>query len=140
MAPPDLAVSSALPAGMGTVGAGLPAAHRFTQLCVEVIGGYRPIHQLRALTCPAAFESVAAQLARPGAAWGRQPRRPAQRVEQPVRQPPDRLRLRRVRTCQARTNAIEAAAVLSRGDRAWALAIRLERRDVAWLCTHLQVV
>jgi hypothetical protein len=52
----------------------------------------------------------------------------------------ERIRLRRMRVAEPRDGAVEAVAVLGRAGRAWALALRLERREGAWLCTHAEVV
>jgi hypothetical protein len=51
-----------------------------------------------------------------------------------------RLRLRRLRVGEPSDGVVEAAAVVGRAERAWALALRLERRDNVWLCTDLCVV
>jgi hypothetical protein len=51
-----------------------------------------------------------------------------------------RISLRRIRVAEPREGAVEAVAVLSRAERTWALALRLECRDGNWLCTHVEVV
>jgi hypothetical protein len=52
----------------------------------------------------------------------------------------DRIRLRHLRVGEPRDGAVEAVAVLGRAGRSWALALRLEQREGAWLCTHVEVV
>jgi hypothetical protein len=52
----------------------------------------------------------------------------------------ERIRLRHMRVAEPRDGAVEAVAVLGRAGRTWALALRLECRDGAWLCTHAEVV
>jgi hypothetical protein len=51
-----------------------------------------------------------------------------------------RISLRRIRVAEPRDGAVEAVAVLSRAERTWALALRLECREGSWLCTHVEVV
>ncbi len=51
-----------------------------------------------------------------------------------------RISLRRMRVAEPRDGAVEAVAVLSRAERTWALALRLECREGTWLCTHVEVV
>jgi hypothetical protein len=102
-----------------------------------VLGGFRPISHLRPLTCPIEFEAVAAQLARAAGGGRSAATRPASGV---VRAVADRTRLRHLRICEPRHGVVEAAAVLSQGERAWAMTLRLELRAGTWICTHLQVV
>ncbi|MFC4148194.1 Rv3235 family protein [Micromonospora mangrovi] len=107
------------------------AAHRFTRTCLEILNGYRPPGQLRPLTDPGNVTEVAAELAR------------AARRVGPVRRRATRpsVQLRRLRVCEPRTGAVEAAVVLSAtGGGTWAMALRLEHRRGSWLCTTLQVL
>jgi Family of unknown function (DUF6459) len=107
---------------------------RYLDLCLEVLGGYRPLTHLRALTEPARFDEVAAQLGR----LGRSPlTRPGSGL---VRMGADRPRLRHLRVCEIRDGVVEAAAVLGRGEQVRALTLRLEQKAGAWLCTHLEVL
>jgi hypothetical protein len=141
-------------------GTGGQAAYRYVGLCVEVLEGFRPASHLRRLTLAAAFDAVTQQLARPAARTGHQSSeapvsggtvtRPGPRAGTGAPRgatgrsgggkAPDRLRLRRLWIGEPSEGVVEAAAVLGRADRAWALALRLERRDDMWLCTDLQVV
>ena len=141
------------PAPAGPVGGSPPragtggqAAYRYVGLCLEVLDGFRPATHLRRLTVAASFESVLEQLARPAARTGH----PSSAGPSPAgravpggalrRTGGDRLRLRRLWVGEPSNGVVEAAAVLGRADRAWALALRLERREETWLCTDLQVV
>jgi len=128
-------------------GTGGQAAYRYVGLCLEVLEGYRPATHLRRLTLAAAFESVLDQLSRPAARTGHPSsggpapqatggRPTAGRADRGA----DRLRLRRLWVGEPSDGVVEAAAVVGRADRAWALALRLERRGDQWLCIDLQVV
>jgi len=46
----------------------------------------------------------------------------------------------RVRLCEPRPGAIEAAAALLTADRSWALALRLELHHDAWCATTLRLI
>jgi hypothetical protein len=106
-------------------------AHRFVTMCLEVLNGYRPPGQLRPLAAPGQATVVAEQLAR-GAARSGPVRR---RSTRPV------VRLRRLRLCQPRESAVEAAAVFGTSTgRSWAMALRLEQQGSTWLCTTIQVL
>jgi hypothetical protein len=117
------------------------AAHRtvrgYLDRALEVVDGFRPVGHLRALTDPGQFDDVAGQLSRLRGGRPAPPTRPTSGV---VRMGVDRVRLRHLRVCEVRDGVLEAAAVLVRGDRVRALALRLERRSRTWLCTYLQVL
>jgi hypothetical protein len=136
-------------------GTGGQAAYRYVGLCLEVLEGFRPASHLRRVTLAAAFDTVLHQLARPAARAGHPSSagpvpgavsRPAGRTGTrgtaggTRRTGADRLRLRRLWIGEPSEGVVEAAAVLGRADRAWALALRFERHDDTWLCTDLQVV
>ncbi|MEH1097756.1 Rv3235 family protein [Micromonospora sp. CPCC 205561] len=107
------------------------AAHRFVCTCVEVLNGYRPPGQLRPLLDPARAAGLLPELARATARSG------------PVRRRSTRptVRLRRLRVCEPRSAVVEAAAVLAGpAGHSWAMALRLEHRRGAWLCTALRVL
>jgi hypothetical protein len=104
---------------------------------LEVVDGFRPLGHLRALTDPGQFDDVAGQLSRLRAGRAALPTRPASGV---VRVGVERVRVRHLRVCEVRDGVLEAAAVLVRGDRVRALALRMERRSGTWLCAHLQVL
>jgi hypothetical protein len=107
---------------------------RYLDLVLEVLGGFRPIGHLRALTARSSFDAVALQLARLG---GPSVLRPGSGL---VRVTGDRIRLRHLRICEVRDGAVEAAAVLVRGESVRAMTLRLERDGDLWLCTHLHVL
>ncbi|MBO0867896.1 MAG: hypothetical protein J2P15_04970 [Micromonosporaceae bacterium] len=104
------------------------AAHRYLSLCVEVLGGFRPPAHLRAMTAAEAYSQVIAQL---------QLRQPGQAAARPAA---ERVVLRHMRVFEPVDGAAEVAAVLSRGDRVWAMALRLERSPFGWLCRQLWVL
>jgi hypothetical protein len=99
----------------------------FLSLCLEVLNGFRPVTHLRPLTAPTEFSAVTEQV---GRALDRIPRGSGR----------PRVRLRELRVCEPLPGIAELAAVLGHGDRAWAMALRLERRPTGWLCTFAQVV
>ncbi|WP_432903599.1 Rv3235 family protein [Micromonospora matsumotoense] len=106
------------------------AAHRFVGTCLEILNGYRPPGQIRALVEPGRTVEVTEQLAR---AASRTP---------PVRRRSTRpaVHLRRMRVYEPRPAAVEVAAVVTASGRTWAMALRLEQRRGSWLCTTLQVI
>ncbi|WP_433531611.1 Rv3235 family protein [Micromonospora sp. CA-263727] len=106
-------------------------AHRFVASCLEVFNGFRPPVQLRRQLDPARSAQLLPELAR------------ATARNSPTRRRSTRpgLRLRRLRVCEPRPAAIEAAAVLSgTAGSSWAMALRLEHRRGNWLCTDLRVL
>ncbi|WP_422738438.1 Rv3235 family protein [Micromonospora sp. WMMD729] len=107
------------------------AAHRFVGTCLEVVNGYRSPAQVRPLLDPARAVELLTELARATGRAG-----PARRrATRPA------LRLLRLRVCEPREAAVEAAAVVSGpGGRSWAMALRLEHRRGRWLCTALHVL
>jgi hypothetical protein len=126
------------------------AAHRYLALCLEVLGGFRPLAHLRVLTSAAAFDQIAAQLTRPRAtgqtasrartplpAPGEGTLRPTARL---VPAAGDRVTLRQLLVCEPIAGVAEVAAVLGRAGRVWAMALRLERHHGVWLCIHLEVL
>lgn len=116
-------------------------AHRtvrgYLDRALEVVDGFRPVGHLRARTDPGQFDDVTGHLSRLRSGRPAMPTRPTSGV---VRVGVDRVRLRHLRVCEVRDGVLEAAAVLVRGDRVRALALRLEWRSGTWLCTHLQVL
>ncbi|WP_433537151.1 Rv3235 family protein [Micromonospora sp. CA-249363] len=107
------------------------AAHRFVGTCLEVVNGYRLPAQVRPLLDPGRATDLLTELARATGRAG-----PARRrATRPA------LRLSRLRVCEPREAAVEAAAVVSGpGGRSWAMAVRLEHRRGRWLCTALHVL
>ncbi|RKN38074.1 Rv3235 family protein [Micromonospora endolithica] len=106
------------------------AAHRFVGTCLEVLNGYRPPGQLRPMLDPTRAADLLPELSRANARSG------------PTRRRSTRpgIHLRRLRVCEPRPAAVEAAAILTSAGRTWAMALRLEHRRGTWLCTALQVL
>ena len=114
------------------------AVRRFVHLCVEVLNGYRPAAHLRRLSAPAEAADVVAQglagarwvaqLRAGGRAGSRRPRRVA-----PVA-------VLRLRLCEPRPGAVEAAVALVTGERTWAMALRLELHRQSWCATALRLI
>jgi len=96
------------------------AAHRYLMLCLEVLGGFRPLAHLRAFSSAAAFHQITVQVARSRQAG--------------------RVRLREVLVCEPSAGVAEVAAVLGRAGQVWAMALRLERHHGTWVCIHLEVL
>lgn len=115
------------------------AVRRFVAMCVEVLNGYRPAAHLRRLTQPREAATVVAQGVA-GARWVSQARlaRTAGRAPRPRRPAP--AAVIRLQLCEPREGAVEAAAVLMIGDRAHAMALRLEAQDDSWLATTLRLI
>jgi hypothetical protein len=115
------------------------AVRRFVSACVEVLNGYRPAVHLRRLSLPVEAARIVAQ----GAAG-------AQRVAEVRRAVPGRVVPRarrpapvavlRLRVCQPRPGAAEASVVLVTGERAWAMALRLELHEQSWMATTLRLI
>jgi hypothetical protein len=91
---------------------------------VEVEAGRRPFAQAAELLSPALRTRIVARLHRQRAA-GRATNQPGLRV------------VRNVRLWQVRDDAYEAVAVVDRGTRTTALAMRLERHHGRWRITEL---
>ena len=128
------------------------ATRLFVATCVEVFGGFRPIAQLRPLCVPDRFESIASRRLRPGArATGRgygatrtsiiagQDGPPRAGRVAPTG-PGERVMVRRVQVCDVLNGVAEIAVVMSRREKVWALALRMELVGGRWLCCHLEVV
>jgi hypothetical protein len=118
-------------------------------MCVEVLGGFRPVAQLRPYCAPERFESIVNRLLRPaGAALGRghgatRASVIAQhaRAGRPARAAPqDRVLVRHVQICDVRSGVAELAVVMSRHGKSWAMAIRIERYRDRWQCMHMEVL
>ena len=114
------------------------AVRRFVHMCVEVLNGYRPAAHLRRLSLPKEAADVVAQ-ATAGtsrvAQMRRSPRTPGRRAHQPGPAAVIRLRL-----CEPRPGAVEAAVLLVTGERTWAMALRLEMHQQNWCATTLRLI
>ncbi|MBG0563112.1 hypothetical protein I4J89_16810 [Actinoplanes sp. NEAU-A11] len=114
------------------------AVRRFVHLCVEVLNGYRPAAHLRRLALPAEAADVVAEglagarrvaeLRNASRAAGRRTRRPV-----PVA-------VLRLRLCEPRPGAVEAAVALVTGERTWAMALRMELHQQSWAATTLRLI
>ncbi|WP_233413881.1 Rv3235 family protein [Nucisporomicrobium flavum] len=113
------------------------AVRRFVSSCVEVLNGYRPAAHLRRLAQPREAAAVVAQGVT-AAHRVAEARRGTGRPSRSHRPAP--AAVVKVSLCEPRAGAVEAAAVLVIGDRSWALALRLELHDDAWLATVLRLI
>ena len=95
--------------------------------------GARPVTQLRRWLTDEVYDQLRRSTApRTGRVADRR------RRYAPARSP--RVVLRAVRTCEVADGLVEACAVVDDGQRAWALALRLEGADGRWRCTTLEWV
>jgi Family of unknown function (DUF6459) len=113
------------------------AVHRFVRICVEVLNGHRPPAHLRPLALPTEAAAVLAQ-AQSGARRVADLRRQATGRRPPRRPPP--VAVVRLRLCEPRPGAVEAAVALVTGERTWAMALRLERHRESWSATALRLI
>jgi hypothetical protein len=115
------------------------AVRRFVRMCVEVLNGYRPATHLRRLTLPREAPGVVAQ----GVAGARRVaelrRAVARAADRRVRRPGP-VGVLRLRLCEPRPGAVEAAVLLVTGERTWAMALRLELHQQAWAATALRLI
>jgi hypothetical protein len=115
------------------------AVHRFVRLCVEVFNGHRPPHHLRHVSRPSDAAGVVAQAQsaiKRIAAHRKATRSP---TRHPPRRPPP-VAVIRLRLCEPRSGAVEAAVALVTGDRTWALALRMEQHQESWSATTLRLI
>jgi hypothetical protein len=102
-------------------------AGRLACAVVEVLAGERPATQLLRWTTDDVYDVVARRARRAGregklTAFGR-----------------PKPTVRSVRVCEPAEGVVEASAVVGRGDRFSAVALRLERIDGRWRCTALEM-
>jgi hypothetical protein len=102
-------------------------AGRLACAVVEVLAGERPATQLLRWTTDEVYDVVARRARRAGrhgklVAFGR---------HKPT--------VRSVRICEPAEGVVEACAVVGRGERFSAVALRLERVDGRWRCTALEM-
>ena len=115
------------------------AVRRFVSTCVEVLNGYRPAAHLRRLSQPREAATVVAQgLAGARRVTEARQARTGGRAPRPRRSAP--AAVVRLRLCEPREGAVEAAAILLIGDRTHAMALRLERHDESWQATALRLI
>ena len=138
--PPPPVQPAAASVVAGASGDAKLAVRRFVGMCVEVLNGYRPAAHLRRLSLPGEAAGVVAQ-----AVLGA--RRVAEARRALDRRPTDRRGRRvapvgvlRLRLCEPRTGAVEAAVLLVTGDRTWAMALRLELHQQTWAATTLRLI
>ena len=120
------------------------AVRRFVHMCVEVLNGYRPPAHLRRLALPKEAAAVVAQAVAgtsrvAGSCAGRSASTPRARPATATGDRPGPVAVIRLRLCEPRPGAVEAAVLLVTGDRTWAMALRLELHQQAWCATTLTV-
>jgi hypothetical protein len=98
-------------------------AARFAQAIVEVLAGDRPVSQLVRWTTTAVYDDLAALVVGPGAV----PTSAARGI------------VRSVHVSEPVDGVAEVAALVRRGARSTALALRLEGLDGRWQCTALEL-
>jgi hypothetical protein len=98
-------------------------AARIAQAVVEVLAGDRPASQLVRWTAVDVYDGI---------------RRRA-RTRRPQGGQPPRAAVRSVRVCEPADGVVEACAVVRRGGRYHAVALRLQGLDGRWQCTALQL-
>jgi hypothetical protein len=54
--------------------------------------------------------------------------------------PGDRISIRKIQICEPFEGVAEVAVVLTRQERVWAMALRLEEREGRWVCAALDVL
>lgn len=100
---------------------------RLVQALSEASAGERPLHQLSPFFSRPVYHRLerhfAATLRGTGAQAG----------------PDNKANVRSVHVCEPSDGVAEVAAVVRRGARMAAIALRLEGRDGRWLCTALQI-
>jgi hypothetical protein len=131
------------------------AVRRFVRMCVEVLNGYRPAAHLRCLALPRDAAAVVAQAVagtsrvadiRHSQSSRRTPGgRPVSQIvgsRQIMRRDrrPGPVGVIRLRTCEPRPGAVEAAVLLVTGDRTWAMALRMELHAQTWCATTLRLI
>lgn len=126
------------PVVAGASGEAKLAVRRFVHMCVEVLNGYRPPAHLRRLALPKEAADVVAQ-AVAGTSRVAQMRRPHRSPGRRTHQPGP-VAVIRLRLCEPRPGAVEAAVLLVTGERTWAMALRLEVHQQNWCATTLRLI
>jgi hypothetical protein len=114
------------------------AVRRFVAMCVEVLNGYRPAAHLRRLALPMEAAGVVAQGVS-GARRVAELRRAARGGSRRAMRPGP-VAVLRIRLCEPRPGAVEAAVLLITGERTWAMAVRLELHQQDWAATVLRLI
>ena len=115
------------------------AVYRFVRTCVEVLNGYRPAAHMRRLAVPTEAAAIVAQLM----ATTHRVTEMRRRLQSPAKRVSHRplpVAVVRLRLCEPRPGAVEAAFALVLGDRTWAMALRMEQHQQAWSATTLRLV
>ena len=115
------------------------AVRRFVQLCLEVLNGYRPPAHLRRLALPGEAAGVVAQ----GVVGAQRVAALRKAAQPPGRRPPRRpppVAVLRLRLCEPRPGAVEAAVALVMEERTWAMAFRMELHHQSWSATTLRLI
>jgi hypothetical protein len=108
-------------------------------MCVEVLNGYRPAAHLRRLALPMEAAGVVAQGVS-GARRVAELRRAARGGGSRRAMRPGPVAVLRIRLCEPRPGAVEAAVLLITGERTWAMAVRLELHQQNWAATVLRLI
>jgi hypothetical protein len=131
------------------------ATMRFVATFLEVSAGFRPVAHLRMHCRPDRYQGITDHLrGRPGTRSSPAVRGAAAFAGRALvvgrmmsggpprvgRSSGDRLMLRRVQICPVSETVAEVVVILSRGEAAAAMALRLERTDGRWFCVHLEIV
>ncbi|NMO50948.1 hypothetical protein HH310_07060 [Actinoplanes sp. TBRC 11911] len=127
------------PAVAGASAEAKHAVARFVRMCVEVLNGYRPAAHMRRLAVPTEAGAVVAQIM----ATAHRVTEMRRRMQSPAKRPSQRplpVALVRLRLCEPRPGAVEAAFALVLGDRTWAMALRMEEHQQSWSATTLRLV
>jgi hypothetical protein len=122
----------------GSAGEAKVAVRRFVGMCVEVLNGYRPAAHLRRLALPMEAAGVVAQGVS-GARRVAELRRAARGGNRRAVRPGP-VAVVRIRLCEPRPGAVEAAVLLITGERTWAMAVRLELHQQNWAATVLRLI
>ena len=115
------------------------AVYRFVRTCVEVLNGYRPAAHMRRLAVPTESAAIVAQVM----ATAHRVSDMRRRMQSPAKRASHRplpVALVRLRLCEPRPGAVEAAFALVLGDRTWAMALRMEQHHQTWSATTLRLV
>jgi Family of unknown function (DUF6459) len=103
-----------------------PWIARLVQALNEVLAGDRPLAQLAPYLAPAVYAAMDRRLS-------------SAPCRRPGRRHPAVPTVRCLRVCEPRPGVAEVAAVVRRGERTKAMALRLEATNGRWRCTALQV-